>query len=77
MNSADAGDDPVGLAETLDEPGDDDDPAAVPIKEARGPVDTLGGEEDIPAVALEQRSAAEVPDREPDVIPEHGADEPE
>jgi hypothetical protein len=54
------GNDPVGLAEPLDEAGDDDDPAAVTFEEPRRPGDPFGREEDVAAGALDDRPAAEV-----------------
>ena len=77
MHAADAGDDPVRLTQPLDEPGDDDDLAAVTFEEGRSFVEALGREQDVAAVALGQRPAAEVADCEAEVVPHHGRQEPE
>ena len=68
MHAGGAGDDPVGLAQALDEPGDDDDLAAVAVEEAGGFVQSFGGEEDVATGSLGELAPAEVADRETDVV---------
>jgi hypothetical protein len=63
-----AGDDAVGLAQTLDEPRDDDDLAAVAFEESGGLVQPFGRKEDVAAVAFDQAAAAEVAEGEADVV---------
>ena len=73
--TADAGDDAVRLAQALDEARDDDDLAAVAVEEARGLLQTLGRQEDVAAVPFGERTAAEVADREADVVAKQRAKE--
>jgi hypothetical protein len=42
------------------------------LEEARGPIQTLTRHQDVAAVALGQGAAAEVADREPDVVSQNG-----
>ena len=71
----DAGDEPVRLPESLDEPRHHDDLAAVPVEEALRFFEPLGGEEDVLAPAFRQCAPAEPPDRVPDIVTGHGGAE--
>ena len=77
VHAGDPGDDPVGLAQPLDEPGDHDHLAAVAVEEVGGLVEPLGRQEDVFPEPLRERAAAEVPDREPDVVAEDRGQEPD
>jgi hypothetical protein len=63
-----AGDDPVGLAEALDEARDNDDLPAVVVEEERGLLQSLGCEEQVAAVSLGEATSAEVADGETGVV---------
>jgi hypothetical protein len=69
--------DSVGLAEPLNEAGNDDDLAAVALEEAGGPLEPLRGQQHVAAEALGDPSSAEAADREADVVADHGSEEPE
>src|SRR5271155_266015 len=75
VHAADAGDDPVRLAQALDEPCNHDDLAAVPVEKDLSLVQSLLGQEDVSAPSQGQRTAAEMPDGEADVVPDDGRDE--
>jgi hypothetical protein len=75
VQAGDPGHDPVGLAQSLDEPGQRDDPGAVPVEEVSGPVQPLLGQEHVTTPSQGQRPAAEVPDDEADVVADHGGGE--
>jgi len=75
VHAADAGDDSVGLAQALNEPRDHNNPRAVVIEEVFGFGQPFLGEEYVPAPSQGQRTAAEMPDGEADVVPDDGRDE--
>src|SRR3984957_10524095 len=80
VHAGDAGDDSVRLAQALDEPRDHDDLAAVPLEEALGLGQPLLGQPHVAPPSQRQRTAAEMPDGEPDVVPDDGrgeADDPD
>jgi hypothetical protein len=74
VHAGDSGHDPIGLAQSLDKPRRHDDLAAMVVKELLGLIQPLRGQEDVLAVLQRQPPAAEVPDREADVVAQHRAD---
>jgi len=75
VHAADAGDDSVRLAQAFNEPRDHNDPRAVVIEEVFGFGQPFLGQEDILAPPQGQRTAAEMPDGEADIVPDDGRDE--
>lgn len=75
VQAGEAGHDPVHLAQSLDEPGHRDDPGAVPVEKARGPVQPRLGQAHVTAPPQGQWPTAEVPDGEADVVADHGRGE--
>jgi hypothetical protein len=66
-----AGDDPVGLAEPVDEAGERDDLAAVPGEELLGPGHPARRKEHVPAEPGQQPVAAVAPDDPADAVARH------
>src|SRR5262249_45995459 len=68
-------DDAVRLAQAFDEARDDDDLAAVTVEETGGLVQPLGRQKDVAAVPFGERTAAEMADREAEVVTQQRAAE--
>src|SRR5947209_8085378 len=77
MQAADAGDDPVGLAQPFDESRDDDDLAPVAFEEPLRLVHSLRREKDVAAEAIHQATTTKVANSEADVVADHRPAEPE
>ena len=75
VHAGDAGDDPVRLAQTLDEARERNDDSAAAVEEVLGLVQPLLGQEHIFTEPQGQRATAEVPDGEADVVAGHRGDE--
>ena len=74
MHADDAGQQPVDLAQAVDEPGDGDDLAAVVVEEGLGAVEPLRGQEDVAAEPFGQRATAEMADSEAEVVADDGGE---
>ena len=74
MHAGDPGEQPVDLAQPVDEAGDGDDLAAMGVEELLGPVQPLRRQEYVSPESLRQRAAAEVADDEADVVADDGGE---
>ena len=75
VHAGDAGDDPVRLAQALDEARERDDYGAAPVEELLGLVESLFGQEHVLAPPQGQGAATEVPDGKADIVADNGRDE--
>ena len=74
VHAGDAGDDPVRLAQALDEARERDDDSAAAVEEALGLVESLFGQEHVLAPPQGQGAATEVSDGEAYVVADNGRD---
>jgi hypothetical protein len=75
VHAGDTGDDPVRLAQALNEARERDDYGAAPVEEVLGLVQSLFGQEHVLAPPQGQGAATEVPDGEAYVVADNGRDE--
>jgi hypothetical protein len=76
VHAGDAGDDPVRLAQALDEARERDHDGAAAVEEGLSLVQPLFGQEHVLAPSQGQRASPEMPDGEADVVADNGRDEP-